>query len=650
MNEVTPDCVYGLREGGLARIVLDRPRALNALTLPMVRRIRDLLEGWRPEPPRVVVIESSTGGVFSAGGDIRQIRQNSLDDATAASDEFFETEYRVDELLATYPVPVVALIDGVCMGGGLGLSIHGAFRVVTERAVLAMPETMIGFFPDVGASYFLSRLPGALGTYLGLTGVRLDDVDAVAVGLATHRVRSKDLAALVTALADDEAGPVEAVLRRFASAPERASALTERRRAIDEVFSATSIEQIIERLDTEGGVWAAETHEALNRRSPQSLALTLDLLLWGSQRSLHDCLRAEREAGHHVTRSPDFIEGVRAALVDKDRAPVWGASRYRGMSAEGEVLWSTTGRVSGGSGRCEPAEIFGSVGVWLTRRMPPDELIDVARTAEGLGFGTVWIAGGGTPGVFEQVAAVLDATERIVVGTSIANMYSESPAAATAATNEFESRHPRRFYLGVGPSHARVVEQNTDETYEKPLVKSREYLAALDEQNDPVPHDRILLSALGPLSLRLAGRRTLGSIPYLGPVAHTRFARDALGEGPALMPELTVVLETGPGAARAVARTFLSRYLDLPNYTSVFIRAGFTDEDLENGGSGRLVDAVVATGDASQLGRRIDEHLAAGADHVALQVLPSAGQRTIDVLRAIAAERGLVPSLDNPAR
>lgn len=344
--------VRAVREGALGRIVLDRPRALNALDLPMVRRLRETLVDWRSEPLRAVTIESGTAGVFCAGGDIRRIRQNTLEGDLSASDDFFRTEYEVNAMLASYPVPVVALIDGVCMGGGLGLSVHGPFRVVTERAVLAMPETAIGFFPDIGASHFLSRLPGAVGAYLGLTGARLGPADALELGLATHQISSGDLAAVREALAADPR-PVDAVLRDMASVPDRPSGIGRHRGRIDAAFGATTVEEVIKRLHDPSD-WARETRTSLEAMSPQSLELTLDLILWGRQRSLRECLDAEREAAAYVVRSPDFIEGVRAALVDKDRSPQWTASQYEGMSPDGAIRWSSGRR--NGSARSSTTE------------------------------------------------------------------------------------------------------------------------------------------------------------------------------------------------------------------------------------------------------------------------------------------------------
>jgi probable F420-dependent oxidoreductase len=284
---------------------------------------------------------------------------------------------------------------------------------------------------------------------------------------------------------------------------------------------------------------------------------------------------------------------------------------------------------------------FGPLGIWLPRGLPRDEWHAVVTSAEALGYGAIWHAGGATSGVFDEVREVLAATSTVKVGTSIANLWAESPADATAVFHEFEAEYPGRFYLGVGPSHAPLVAKNDLGTWQKPLAKSRGYLQELDALPVPVPVDRRVLSALGPLALRLAGERTLGSIPYLVPVAHTASARQTLGAAPILAPELGVVLEPDLERARARAREFLGRYLGFPNYTGTFLRFGFDERDLENGGSDRLVDAVFGLGSAEAIGARIEEHRAAGADHVAVQVLPLAGQSRVEVLTAIAAERGL---------
>jgi enoyl-CoA hydratase len=333
--------VEATTENGVGRILLDRPRSLNALTTAMVERLRDVLEAWTDESLRAITIESSSARAFCAGGDIRQVRQNTLDDDSGASDRFFTAEYQVNHLLGTSRAPVVALVDGVCMGGGLGLSVHGAFRVVGDGLVMAMPESSIGFFPDVGATHFLPRLPGEVGTYLGLTGARLGAADAVAVGLATHHVTSEVLAGLADRIVADER-PVGSVLAEAAVGP-GPSPLLAHRAEIDRTFAGPTVDDVLEALRREGTSWAEETRASLGAVSRQSLEVTLDLLRWAEGRTLRECLDAELRAGRHVALSPDFVEGVRAVLVDKDRDPSWGPSQHRGITADGDLLWASAG-------------------------------------------------------------------------------------------------------------------------------------------------------------------------------------------------------------------------------------------------------------------------------------------------------------------
>ncbi|MFD5258350.1 enoyl-CoA hydratase/isomerase family protein [Streptomyces bobili] len=319
---------------GVGRILLNRPKALNALTADMVVAIDQVLAGWERTPLSAVVLASTSTKAFCAGGDIRTIREHSLAGAAEASERFFASEYRLNARIAEYPVPVVSLIDGMCMGGGLGLSVHGGFRVVTERAVLAMPETAIGFFPDVGASYFLPRLPGAIGMYLGLTGHRLDAADALYTGLATHFVPADRLDAVTDALADSPGDPVDVVLNRLAGrSPVEESGLAQVRGEVDWAFGAPALGEIEKRLRHLGSPWAAAASLALESASPQSLEITHALLAGGRQHTLRECLAAELALTRTTVRTPDFLEGVRAALVDKDRTPVW-----RRASPDGPTL------------------------------------------------------------------------------------------------------------------------------------------------------------------------------------------------------------------------------------------------------------------------------------------------------------------------
>ncbi|MGQ4386560.1 enoyl-CoA hydratase/isomerase family protein [Streptomyces sp. SAS_270] len=319
-----PDEILADIHQGVGRILLNRPKALNALTTSMVAAIDDVLSAWERTPLKAVVLAATNPKAFCAGGDIRAIRENSLAGDAEASERFFATEYRLNARIAEYPVPIVSLIDGLCMGGGLGLSVHGGFRVVTENAVLAMPETAIGFFPDIGASYFLPRLPGAIGMYLGLTGHRLDAADALYAGLATHFIPADRLGTVMDALADNQGVPIGTLLSGLSGPPPVGSGgLAKVRGELDHVFGAATLTEIRERLHRLDSAWAAATRDVLDAVSPQSLEITHDLLTAGRRRTLRQCLDAELRLTRTTIRTPDFLEGVRAALVDKDRTPKW---------------------------------------------------------------------------------------------------------------------------------------------------------------------------------------------------------------------------------------------------------------------------------------------------------------------------------------
>lgn len=325
---------------GVGRITLDRPGALNALTTAMVRAIDDTLAAWSGQGG-VVLIDSSSPKAFCAGGDIRAIRENTLAGDLTASETFFTTEYSMNARIAAYEAPIVSFIDGVCMGGGMGLAIHGAFRLVTDKAVLAMPETAIGFFPDVGASYFLSRLPGSIGMYLGLTGHRIDAADALYTGLATHFAADLTADQVADALANSARDPVDHVLGRLVTrTPVADSTIATHRGEIDWCFAARDVEEIKGRLRDSNTAWSRSALDELEAVSLQSLHVTLDLLRWARQHTLRDCLGAELELARQITLSGDFIEGVRAALVDKDRQPVWGRCQFRGLDSVGRAHWT----------------------------------------------------------------------------------------------------------------------------------------------------------------------------------------------------------------------------------------------------------------------------------------------------------------------
>jgi probable F420-dependent oxidoreductase len=279
---------------------------------------------------------------------------------------------------------------------------------------------------------------------------------------------------------------------------------------------------------------------------------------------------------------------------------------------------------------------FGSLGAWVSRALPADDLTAVARTVEETGYGTLWISGGGEPGVFGPVEVALDATERITVAPGIVNIWMETPESVTEAWHRLEERHPGRLQVGLGISHAPLVQRTGRGTYDRPLARMSEFLDALDAQPDPLPPARRVLAALGPKMVRLAAERTAGSHPYLVTVENTAAVREGIGPDAVVVPELGVVLSNDRAAGRDVARTALAPYLGLPNYTNNWLRSGFTDDDLADGGSDRLIDALVAIGNVEEIGRRVQEHRDAGADHVAFQVL---GPRphAAEVFRDLAA-------------
>lgn len=306
-------------EGRIGHILMNRPRTLNALDLKMIRAITASLSAWRDNPGvHAVVIEGAGDRAFCAGGDIRAIRDAALAGDAAIIETFFAEEYALNAAIATFPKPYVALIDGFCMGGGIGVSVHGTYRVATEGAQFAMPETAIALFPDIGATYILPRLPGAIGQYLGLTGARLTGADAVHAGLATHFVPRAALADLRTSLIRDGVATLAThaqTLPPFSLAPHR--------EAIDRCFGADTVPAILAALEAENTDWARETLATLARMSPSSVLWTHAIVGAGARRSLQQCLAAELALTRHVTRHPDFAEGVRAMVVDKDRSPKW---------------------------------------------------------------------------------------------------------------------------------------------------------------------------------------------------------------------------------------------------------------------------------------------------------------------------------------
>jgi len=310
--------------GGLGQLTLNRPRTLNALSIDMIEIMLVALRGWISDPDvSAVLIDAAGERGLCAGGDVRAVRESLVGGRPDEALHFFREEYALDLLIHEYPKPVVVFADGITMGGGIGLSGHAAVRVVTERSQLAMPETRIGFTPDVGGSLLLGRAPGRVGEYLGLTGVTMNAADAIWAGFADQLVPSDRLPSALDALRHraDPGTPME-LLMLFDETPER-SRLEDAREWIDDAFSQDTVGDIVCRLREIGGE-AAATADLLDELSPTSLAVTLSSIRAAREANdLRAVLEQEFHLGAFLSARPDMAEGIRAQLVDKDRSPAW---------------------------------------------------------------------------------------------------------------------------------------------------------------------------------------------------------------------------------------------------------------------------------------------------------------------------------------
>ncbi len=323
-------------EGALGRITLNRPRALNALSVGMIRLVQAALDAWREDSDiEIVFVDGAGERGLCAGGDVRELHAQIVSGRSAQTVEFFREEYAMNAALAEFPKPVVAIADGITMGGGVGVAGHAAIRIVTERSQLAMPETRIGFTPDVGGTWLLGRAPGRLGEFFALTGASMSGADALYTGFADFFVPSERLEALREALAHraDPTGPSEIVML-FDETPDP-STLPAARAWIDEAFSAGTVSEIVDRLraiasssdgaDSAAGLTPAATADLLESLAPTALAVTLEAVREArAAASLRDALAGEyRRVLWFVNHHPDLVEGIRAQLVDKDRDPHW---------------------------------------------------------------------------------------------------------------------------------------------------------------------------------------------------------------------------------------------------------------------------------------------------------------------------------------
>ena len=318
-------------DAGVGRLSLNRPAALHALTTDMCRLMTDALLAWRNDPKVEAVLLDHTGERgFCAGGDIRMLAESGAGDGAAAR-EFFFTEYRLNDLLFNYPKPVVAIMDGVTMGGGVGLAMPAQFRVATERTTFAMPETGIGLFPDVGGGWFLPRLAGHVGLWLALTGARIKAADCMALEIATHLVQSGRLADLKAAVIA-EPRHIPDALAAFADAPGPAP-IKSHLANINRLFAAPSIEAILAALSADNTAWAAAELATLRTKSPQTMKVAFRQLATGATlTTFADNMAMEYRIGARVIHKNDFLEGVRAVIVDKDNAPRWRPAKVEDVT------------------------------------------------------------------------------------------------------------------------------------------------------------------------------------------------------------------------------------------------------------------------------------------------------------------------------
>lgn len=315
----TDKTVIATDHGDKGVITLNRPKALNAINLDMVRQIYGHLKRWE-DTKSAVIIKGVGDKSFCAGGDVRAVVEAG---PTEESKAFFREEYTLNALIGNYKIPYIALIDGITMGGGVGLSVHGKYRVATERTMFAMPETQIGLFPDVGGSYFLPRLTGKLGLYLGLTGFRLKGEDVTKAGIATHYCNSDQLDKLEEALLSSSKDEIRQVLDKFNSCSSNEFVLAKDMDQINKHFDKAGVDDIFESLQGEENAWTQKTLQTLRKMSPRSLKVTHQQLLFGATLSLVDCLKMEYRMVVRFLEDSDFKEGVRALLIDKDQNPKW---------------------------------------------------------------------------------------------------------------------------------------------------------------------------------------------------------------------------------------------------------------------------------------------------------------------------------------
>jgi enoyl-CoA hydratase len=318
------------QRGRVGLITLNRPKALNALTLGMVDAMDAQLRAWRNDASiEMVVVKGAGERAFCAGGDIRAL-YDSGKAGTPYVIDFYAREYRLNTMIKRYPKPYIALVNGIVMGGGVGVSVHGSVRVCGEGTMFAMPETGIGLFPDVGGTFFLPRCPGEIGMYLALTGARLDVTDAKYTGVATHVVPAAQHEALLADLCTGT-DAMEQVLARHAVNPQNRSKLEGLQQPLDMFFSEPSVEDIMASLAKGNSLFEEQTLKLLAAKSPTSLKIAYRQMREGAKLGFEDCMKLEFRLTNRFMRGHDFYEGVRAVIIDKDNAPKWNPPSLDGV-------------------------------------------------------------------------------------------------------------------------------------------------------------------------------------------------------------------------------------------------------------------------------------------------------------------------------
>jgi enoyl-CoA hydratase len=321
------------RRGSAGLVTLNRPQALNALTLTMVRVMRRALDDWITDPGVTRIVVTGAGGkAFCAGGDIRVLHDLGKAGRHDEALQFWREEYELNTLIKRYPKPYVALVDGIVMGGGVGVSINGSHVVAGERFTFAMPEVGIGFFPDVGGTYFLPRIPGEIGAYFALTGDRMKQGDALSTGLATHAMASARFGEVVEALTGRER--VDHTLEAFADVSMVPATVTGHRATVDACFRFDTVEEILAALAASADPWCADVARTIGTKSPTSLKVALAQVRAGKAMAFEEAMRIEFRIVSRICRGHDFYEGVRAVIIDKDNAPRWSPASLAEVSAE----------------------------------------------------------------------------------------------------------------------------------------------------------------------------------------------------------------------------------------------------------------------------------------------------------------------------